>query len=552
MAARRSPCKPTSLYRLEGPTVLADCLRSLSGAEVAIDTNLMVSEVNCRLVTGLLRSDKPSWADQLKAITEVEPNLQGNYPFAVLLVPISPWVYALTWGGGHHFLDDELVEQGFGLSFGIRRLDAAKLGLIASSALDASARSTQTSYPGGSDLAGFRLEPFGELVNRMAGEADMSGLTYGREVGKPYRIKVGNALWAPLGLEPAKLIADLRAIGEVVDQSDEFSALRFVAQTRPVPKHHSRQPELRRRLAAALGGDVGCGVLGLAWPNDAVNDAEAAGSFRVSVPGAGGPLVVDTNLQLQDIVDQFAGVDADDRVETLRRAKIAPCEDDAGEDVIGRMISAAKWLTFETTIDHTRYCFHQGKWHRIGENFVQQIRQQVDDLLTRRASLTLPTWVPSGKTDDEHRYCQLVAKRPGYLCLDKNFASTSFHRRFELCDLVGPDGQLIHVKWLGQATAASHLFVQAQVSADALREEPEALRQLDDKVRAIAPMRGFAEVPDKVVLAIAGRPWSVDRLFTLSQLALLRLDRTLHSQRIALQFAEVPFVTKPARRRNVA
>ncbi|WP_250645175.1 TIGR04141 family sporadically distributed protein [Amycolatopsis sp. BJA-103] len=191
-----------SVYRLDGGLDLAQYLLSVSSEEIRVNETVDVGGIESRFVAGLLRSENPSWADHAASLTGIDIDLPGDQPFGVLLVPLDPRVFALTWGAGHLLIDDELMEPGFGLLFGIRRLDAAHLGLVASKALDVSARATQTSYPGGSDLAGFKIEPFGELINRLAGAADLSGLTYGSETGKLYRIRVGNALWAPLAREP--------------------------------------------------------------------------------------------------------------------------------------------------------------------------------------------------------------------------------------------------------------------------------------------------------------------------------------------------------------
>ncbi|HEV7976320.1 TIGR04141 family sporadically distributed protein, partial [Amycolatopsis sp.] len=163
--------------------------------------------------------------------------------------------------------------------------------------------------------------------------------------------------------------------------------------------------------------------------------------------------------------------------------------------------------------------------------------------LTRRADLTFPLWVPTGERDDEHRYCELVAKQPGYVCLDRDFARTPFHPKFELCDIVGPNDELVHVKWFGRATAASHLYTQASAAAWSLREEPEALQQLNVKVRSVDRLRVRTE-PSGIVLAIAGRGWNVDQLFTLSQIGLLRLERESRHLRTKLTFAEIPFTSK--------
>jgi uncharacterized protein (TIGR04141 family) len=540
MAAASVPSKPVSLFRLTGRAAAEDLLVPLNAGQVTVDTEVELAGTRARLVAGRFRTEVPLWVAHASSLTGTELALSSELPFAVLLVPRPPWTYAVSWGAGHLVLNDDHVEQGFGLLFGIRRLDPLELGLIASAALDASARATQTSIPGGGDLSAFRLEPYGDLVNRLAGTADLTDLTYGRVTGRRHRIRAGNSVWLPLADEPQAFLADLDAIGAVVDESDSASALRFIAQTRPLDNRDRLVPELERRLADTLGG-AEHGPLGLAWPGTAVHDAEHAGSFRISGLGPGGPFVAESRLELEHLTHRLATIDVDKRLKALRSGRVTACADDAGEEELGAQITAARWIVFETTIDHARYVFHQGRWYRIGETYVRQMREQVTALLARRFTWPAETWTPTGTPDDENRYCKQVAAKHDYLCLDRNFATTPMHPRFELCDLLGPDNELIHVKWLGRATAASHLYTQALVSADALAYEPEALQQLAQKA---APDRKITSTPRTVVLAAAGRAWNVDELFTLSQVALLRLDRAVRALQATLRFADIPFQPK--------
>ncbi|RJQ83594.1 TIGR04141 family sporadically distributed protein [Amycolatopsis panacis] len=537
-----APSRPVSLFRLDGGAPDHELLVPLTPEQISTDIPVRISGTPARLVAGAFRTEAPHWLPHAEALTGSTLGLSSMLPFAVLLVPRPPWWYAVTWGAGHLVLNDDHVEPGFGLRFGIRRLDPFALGLVASAALDVSARATQISIPGGGELSAFRLEPYGELVQRIAGSADLTDLTYGRVTGKRHRIRVGTSLWAPLAKDPEAFLADLDAVAAVVDEPDEDSALRFVSQTRPLDRHHPIVPELERRLAATLGGDGE--ELGLAWPPGAGQDVENAGSFLVTALGAGGPLHVPGRLEPEHLTARLASIPEDRRLRALRAGRITPCADEAGAEPTGAPLPAAKWLAYETTVEHTRYVFHQGRWYRIGETYVAQMREQVSDLLARRHPWPAVTWKPSGAPDDEHRYCRLVAEQPGYVCLDRDVASTPLHPRFELCDLLGPEDELIHVKWLGRATAASHLYTQALVSAEALHDEPQAMAQLVDKVSTSDPGRVLSGAPDTVVLAAAGRSWHVDELFTLSQVALLRLDRAVRALRATLAFANIPYTAK--------
>jgi hypothetical protein len=46
-----------------------------------------------------------------------------------------------------------------------------------------------------------------------------------------------------------------------------------------------------------------------------------------------------------------------------------------------------------------------------------------------------------------------------------------------------------------------------------------------------------------VILAIGGRTWDVDKLFSLSQLGLLRLYRSVWTLQMDPRFADIPFRT---------
>ncbi|MFE5564800.1 TIGR04141 family sporadically distributed protein [Amycolatopsis japonica] len=540
-------CKPVSVYRLEGGRALTEYLGQVV-EDVVFEGPVTIDELRGHLVVGTRESDRPVWAEQLESLTAVSfDDLPGRQPWAVLLLPVGDWTFALTFGGGHLLLDDDLIDQSFGLSFAIRRLDAERLGTVARAALDATARLIQTSFPGGGELGAFGLEPYGEMVTRVSGSADLSDLTYGRETRRRHQIRAARSLNLPMPSSPVAFTRDLAALTRIVDEPDEHSALRFWAQVRTLGRNHELEPELEKRLAAALGGDRDAGLIGFAWPQSAVKEAEEAESFKLRRAGRS-PVVFTHDDGLETIVSRLSAVAPRLRMKMLRDATVTPCDDMEGEQPLRGPIPLRKWISFETEIDHSVYCFHQGAWFRIGERFVEQIRGQVADLLTNRVDLDLPTWVPTALPDDEHRYCELVATKPGYVCLDRDLANTPFNHRLELGDVLGPADELIHVKWLLRATAASHLCVQAGSAAWSLRMEPEALEQLRAKVRLAEPGREL-KAPSALVLAIAGRPWTVEKLFTLSQIGLLRLQGEARFLGTKLQFAEIPYVDKETAKR---
>ncbi|GAA1301314.1 TIGR04141 family sporadically distributed protein [Saccharothrix xinjiangensis] len=534
-----------SLYRFHGGLPLREYVTRCDGITVEHDRPLTINGARAHLIAGTRTVDAPTWSRQVMSLSGTPLRLMRSAPFAIILVQVGDWVVAAAWGGGRHLLDDVRLDEDFGLLFGIRRLDPTELRVVSSSLLDVSARAVQTSFPSGSTVPGFRIDPAGELVNHLSGMADMAGTTYHRATGgRQCRVRAGSSPGIQVGHSPETFLADLEVICRVIDQGDENSPLRFLSQVRPIRADDPLLPSLEARLADALGGGPPHSRLAMCRPAATAPHVEATNSLRVDDVGGSGPLDLDVDLDVGTITERFARIPVFARMNELRRARVTPCSDGRGEEPLTRPISLDRWLVFETTTEDRTACLHQGRWYEIGQDAVQRVRDRVAELVSNKSGLSFPVWAPTGEQDDEHRYCALVAEQPGYLCLDRDFGRTPMHPRFEFADVIGPNDELVHVKWLGRATAASHLFTQARVSAWAQRLEPDAVRQLDAKVNRLDPGRRVPDRPRTVVPAAAGRRWAVKELFTLSQVELLRLNEDLHQHGVRLQFADIPFVPK--------
>ncbi len=547
--ARTLPTAAATVYRFPASQQnLSDYLKKVEGVDLRFHGDITIAGTRTHVLAGVRQSGEPHWVRHFAQVSDLrDVDLAGSSPFALVVVEIDDdWVCAVTWGtSSRHMLDDLLLDDDFGLNFGIRRIDPAKLRLMRSNLLDVSARGMEISFPSGSALSGFPLEPAGELVTGIEGPADLAGLTYDTATGgKSWQIRVGRSLHIQLGRSPEDFVADLRTICAIADEDIDEAPLRRIAEVRPVSDNDAMMSALEARLSTALGGDNQHGPLGLCWPSAALGEIGLANSYAASRVGPVGVRYLDPDFEVEDLVEPFAHVEASLRVDMLRRAELTPCEGEAGSDPLTRPISMIKWIAFETVVRGKTFCLHQGKWYEIGQDAVERVKSQVTELLQNKSSLSFPTWVPTGDPKDEHHYADLVAKQTGYLSLDRSFARTPMHPRFELADVIGPDDEIVHIKWLARATAASHLYTQAQVSAWSQRFEPEAMQQLRDKVRAIDSSRVIAGRPKVVVLAIGGRQWDVSQLFTLSQVSLLRLSQELRNLGVELQFADIPFVQK--------
>lgn len=548
MASKALPTGPAALYRFRAGLALTDYLKLADGAEVEVDTATEIAGAPAHVLAGVRTADDATWAPHPREVTGFGLALSSTTPFTVILTQIDEnWVMAACWGASaRHLLDDVLLDEGFGLRFGIRRLDPVKLRTLNSNSLDTSSRSKQTSFPQGHSLSGFGLEPAGEVVTRLAGPASLEGLTYHAAAdGKAWQIRCGNSLRIQVGRSPEDFIEDLRVISSIVDSSDENSPLRFLNEVRPVSSNHPLKAELDARFAVALGGDERFGAIGICWPTAVHGVVEEADSFVTTSIAGLGSLLLSADFDIVEITGRFAQISEGSRLAELEAARLVPCEDDQGQAELCRPISMFKWICFETTIGDRTFCLQQGRWYELSKDSIDRVNEQLAELIANKSSLLFPVWERQRGKDDEHRYCEdELAKQPGFLCLDQDFAKTPMHPKLELADGISPDDELIHIKWPSRAAELGHLFNQAQASAWSQRLEPEALQQLREKVQALDSTRTIADRPRTVVLALGGRSWAVEKIFPLTRVSLLRLNHELTYLGIRLEFADIPFVAK--------
>ena len=157
---------------------------------------------------------------------------------------------------------------------------------------------------------------------------------------------------------------------------------------------------------------------------------------------------------------------------------------------------ASRWITAEVAVGTSHLLLHEGGWYEIGDRHREFLHQEIAGILARPCGITLPPW--TSDLPDEDAYNRAAADRdPRLVLLDKKLLRTAQHRRgIEACDLLGPDGELIHVKRASGSSPLSHLFAQGAASVDALRYEARRPRALAELVRGSPPAGRSARTSD--------------------------------------------------------
>jgi uncharacterized protein (TIGR04141 family) len=297
---------------------------------------------------------------------------------------------------------------------------------------------------------------------------------------------------------------------------------------------------LEAALEAALA-DSAAARLGLSWPHERIDENGTPTSYRILGAGRSEAGVQDGTPELEQMLTQVRKAEAGKRLERLKGMRIQLFRDADGDEPISTAIPGLKWLAFETEADGKRYCLHDGSWYLMNQNYAQRLKNRTQAIFDRDPGLVLPEW-PSGA--DEAAYNALAAAAIGGTLLDRKLIYTELHHRgIETCDILAPDGTLVHVKNLDSSSPASHLLAQALVAADALLHDEDARAKFREKV--VAAGGDPSSIPDKVqrvVLGVArkGSALTADSLFTFTQVTLVRGAAALQGRGVDVYIATIP------------
>jgi hypothetical protein len=163
----------------------------------------------------------------------------------------------------------------------------------------------------------------------------------------------------------------------------------------------------------------------------------------------------------------------------------------------------------------------------------------IQQLLARPGSLRLPEW--PGGWDEAHYNSFVTCADPRFLLLDRfTMRIPDGNGRFEACDLLGPDDELIHIGRPNHSGAFGRLFNQAMISAEILVSSAKARKELSDIVLACGAGRVLQPHfhPREVIVAFpsgTGPVVPVKRIPEFSHMMLARVAETIEDLGVTLR-----------------
>ncbi|GGM24481.1 hypothetical protein GCM10012279_48570 [Micromonospora yangpuensis] len=537
----------TTVYRLDTAPTMAGLRRALHHPYLRekgfTATPRRVAGRPALLVDGVVRQPRAEYCDVIARLTGHDIALGHSSGGSVLLLAVDDRVYALTYGTlGRHMIDPSAIDRGFGIEFAVRALLPDHIRQVRRRVLGASGRVDRSQVPGGQPIRWYTIDKWNELVGQVAGQVDNPRLADCRRTGRPTLVEGSDSLRIRLCTEPDGLLADLREIDRVCRQESPLSDLEFITQLRPLRSDDPRMKELRDAVDERLGL-ANPPAFGLAVPGPLLGEIEQVRSYRIRIARSRRPATSTTELDLDAVLAHTRRVPDGRRWTGLQATdSLTLCTDEAGKETI-TTTPLSRWLTAEVPVGAHRLLLHEGTWYEMGAGHQRFLREEIERLLDRPASLVLPAW-PTGMPEKDYND-RVAGVLPGFVPLDRKLLRTAQHRHgFEACDLLGPDDELIHVKRAKGSSPLSHLFAQGVTSVDALCHQHDARTRFVETVRRQQPGRSIDESfrPRKVVYGIAldpGRALTVTDLYTFAQVALYHAAKTLRVEGVDVEVVSI-------------
>ena len=552
---RQSGTRKSTLHRLAVPDGGTVELRQLVRDRYLNHPDYQVRKFTQEGVEGLLINggiprDRADWCDAVSRITGLTLNERNHSAAGLVLLRTHQGLYALTYGVGQHMLDPYYRDDEFGLQFATRCLDEDGILKIRNQIMDGRGRVDEYSVARGDRIDGFGLDRFGTVVRRICGTVSGIPLT-SLQSGKTRQVRIEcseSTIKLPLATSLEEFLKDLAAIEAVTARPDPLTELRFVERIRSLDKRGRKVVQAQSVLEAMLG-DLDSPRLTVGVPDSCQEGFGSAQAFRIR-RGDRVQEVSDLDLSvlLGFVMDQAEG----DRMKALGQVRVVMFSDDDLRTPLGAATTGQEWLIADVPVGTDRFFFGQGKWFEVGSGFLTTLEEELAELLAEPSTVTLPSW-PKGPTvkgqdsHDEGWYNAEAAKQTGYLLFDKKGIVTKKFNGggLEICDLLGPENQLICVKKAPSSTAPlNHLFAQGVAAVEALRSDTAVRTKFLAQVATHTPdhrlLQDFGSL--RVVFGILlkeGEEITVDSLFAFAQVSLLQAVRRLRAMNAEVEIARI-------------
>jgi uncharacterized protein (TIGR04141 family) len=398
-----------------------------------------------------LPPNPPTWVPFLEAMTTAPlPEMAAPLNGAIVFLSRSDRLWALTFGTGHLFVDEDRAESRFGLKTVLNLVDVEQLRSIGSRAYEDVVVRTLRQVSRRTTRDAFTIDDTRDILREVTG-APRSQDSWGTE------ITGGTALSLSIPIEATELpdVLDRIAIEHGRDTYKAgFAFVDFI------------QPVTAPGVLADLDADAMDAILGrkrsdiyLAPPEPILYEDVAGFRFYREHPP-------EIHEEL-DLVDYRRRVDpATLTLDDVHSHAVRLISASTGTET--RSWSVYRCLVYETTSAGRSYLLSEGEWFEIDASFVARVDREIGAIRPGRVHLP-----PAIRGETERAYNTRAARLANLAFMDFKLVPVG-GTTIEVADLISSDGEFIHIKRKAQSATLSHLFAQGRISAETMKADAGA------------------------------------------------------------------------------
>jgi uncharacterized protein (TIGR04141 family) len=422
-----------------------------------------------RLFVGQAPSTPPTWAPFIGQFARTGiPRLANQSCGAVLFLeigtdehPPTKRVMALTFGTGHHALDLDAFERGFGLRVVLNSVARSRLRSLDIATLDATTFLRRIQASRDADLQGFGMDTDRDFLTLAAGSP--RDTTFARSLAGRDALSLKTKTSSVDVLEKCKKALNLY---QAQDYKKDFGFIDYVSPVRRRELSDQLDALAFLELRAMVNG--GSSDLHIALPDilDPEEDIEI-GYYGIGLRSGAKP--VHSELAIEDYVAELKSGDFTQIADmaALRSShEVRAIADGEGDKKRKRKIYDC--FVFEVEHQSTIYVLFGGEWFAVDKAFHASVEADFLKLVSAKPFVASTT-----KTNEREFIAELDGSKH-LLNMDQvklNPAGMG-GASLEPCDFLSTDKQFIHLKDGHGSAPISHLWNQGVVSAEAfVRDE---------------------------------------------------------------------------------
>ncbi len=417
---------------------------------------------NTSVYLGYSKNTKPHWATNfLKDFVDTGSLFVANARAVVLKrVNIENEqfrIFAIVMGYGKNMLNDDVIEERFGLKVALNSIKHDSLRRINKTNIGGNQKLSYEQLPLKSKINDFGLDINRDLVSHITGETN----TFVKGT-----ISGSDALFCSAEV-------DIGNIGEFLIKvykqykSDKYKEnFAWIDQIQDIKSSREKE-KLNNFLIESINNNSN--LFWMAAPE--LVDWENIRGYKYH-----GKKIFD-DIDINEVKESLSKPLTS--IEQLKSKKIVVIS--SLDDSKSMTWNSLKCIYGECSIDGQAYCINAGKWYYMDKSFVEDINAEYESTIISQIDFQERT----SKHDSEGQYTIDFANNnhSKFLAMDKkNIMHGGGHSSIELCDLISSSQELIHLKPYSGSSTLSHLFNQGVVSAELLIADEDFLKKANDKI----------------------------------------------------------------------